>query len=76
MYSSSARTECNDTFGIAYKAFKVFLETVYIRSKWYNPVGVKGILNVFHFIATHVCKTKINPFSFHILKVILAHCYT
>ena len=71
MDSRRSRAQNDHPLVVTAKAFKIFLKGVHIRSKGHDPVGVKRLLDVFHFLAAHVSQTKQNSVISHIIEFTL-----
>ena len=66
MNSRRSRAECDNTFSLAAQLLKVFFKSINVRSQRNYPVGVKSLLDIFHFLAAHVSQTKQNLIVSHI----------
>ena len=58
MNSCGTCRECNYSFVLTYKFFKVFFKTIHIRAKRNNPIGIKSFLNKFLLVAGKVAQAK------------------
>ena len=56
---------------------QILLEGIHIRSHWYHPVGIEGLLHVFLFQTslTHVGEAQVNCFSFFHCCIYLCQYY-
>jgi hypothetical protein len=60
MHGSSARTKGHHFPFAAHEGLEVVFEGVYIGTEGHNPIRVERFLDIFHFVAAHVGKAKIN----------------